>query len=109
MFLPLGKDSRRQLQPMRHRPMIQDNDPRIKVLFDDLLERINSHGVKQWTEERDPQPDQEGLTYLCKFGYFTGILTKGEIAGILDIDRPTLKKMVKSWYDDHREKGCGTC
>lgn len=89
--------------------MIANNDPRIGPLFDHLLARINAHGVKQWTEDRNPQPDLEGLLYLCKFGFFTAILTKAEIARILDMERPELKKLVKSWYDDHREKGCGTC
>lgn len=89
--------------------MIKENDPRIKVHFDDLYQLIVKQGVEQWTEERDPQPDLEGLVYLCKFSFFTAILTKAEIARILDIDRAELKKLVKSWYDDHREKGCGTC
>lgn len=89
--------------------MIQENDPRIPALFDDLYQRIKAQGVEQWTEDRNPQPDLEGLIYLCKFCFFTAILTKAEIARVLDIDRQELKKLVKSWYDDHREKGCGTC
>ena len=47
----------------------------------------------------------ESLIYLCKFAFFTGILTKSQIGELLGADRAELKGLVRSWYDDHRRKG----
>ena len=89
--------------------MIKDSDPSIEAKFHWLFAKIKSTGVEQWAEAKNPQPDLEGLVYLCKFGFFTGILTKAQIGQILGLSRSERKHLVKSWYDDHREKGCGTC
>ncbi len=89
--------------------MIAQNDPSIAPKFHWLFARIKAQGVEQWTEPRNPQPDLEGLIYLCKFGFFTGLLTKAQIGRLLDIDRQERKQLVRAWYDDHRAKGCGTC
>ncbi len=89
--------------------MIAENDPGIPKKFQELRDRIAAQGVEQWLAEKADQPSLDSLVYLCKFGFFTGILTKAEIATILGLDRQERKALVKSWYDDHREKGCGTC
>ncbi len=89
--------------------MIAINDPAIPQKFQSLRDRIAAQGVEQWLAEKADQPSRDSLVYLCKFGFFTGILTKAEIAEILGLDRAERKALIKSWYDDHREKGCGTC
>ena len=89
--------------------MIAENDPSIAPKFHMLFERIKALGVEQWTKDRDPQPDREGLIYLCKFGFFTGMLTKAQIGRILQMEHTERKLLVKGWYDDHRKRGCGTC
>ena len=89
--------------------MIPPQDPTIPESFHRLLARIAAQGVSQWVEGKVDGPSLEALIYLCKFSFFTGILTKGEIGEVLGLDRQELKHLVKSWYDDHRAKGCGTC
>lgn len=89
--------------------MIAENDPAIPEEFQRLRARIAAQGVEQWLADKDERPSRDSLIYLCKFGFFTGILTKAEIARILRLDRQERKALIKSWYDDHREKGCGTC
>lgn len=89
--------------------MISQSDPSIESKFHWLFDKIKATGVEQWTEAKNPQPDLEGLTYLCKFGFFTGILTKAQIGEILGLSREERKHLVKAWYDSHRERGCGTC
>ena len=81
----------------------------INAHFTNLLARIGSEGVDSWLDPKKLNPDLDGLIYLCKFAYFTGMLTKAEISRVLDLDSAERKALVKSWYDDHREKGCGTC
>ena len=89
--------------------MISEQDPRIPEHYHSLMRLIEAQGVRQWTEDKVHGPDLAGLVYLCKFGFFTGILTKAQIGQILGLDRADLKHLVKSWYDDHRARGCGTC
>jgi hypothetical protein len=66
----------------------------------------------RWAQERLDAlggPSQESLIYLCKFCFFTALFTKSQIGQILKADRAEVKFLVKSWYNDHRAKGCGTC
>ena len=89
--------------------MIPPNDPCIAPNFNQLHRKITAQGVEAWLKELPPAPNLESLVYLCKFAFFTGLVTKSEIAGILGLDRKERRDLVKSWYDDHRAKGCGTC
>ena len=89
--------------------MIAENDPSIAPNFHILFARIKAMGVEQWTADKNPQPDLDGLVYLCKFGFFTGMLTKAQIGEILQMQPRERKLLVRGWYDDHRRKGCGTC
>jgi hypothetical protein len=89
--------------------MLSEYDPNIIPNYNRLLKRIEAQGVAPWLEGKVKGPDREGLIFLCKFAFFTGILTKAEIGQTLDMDRQELKLLVRSWYDDHRAKGCGTC
>lgn len=89
--------------------MIDAADPQIEPLFLQLKRRVEAHGVQDWLTEKAASPSRDALIYLCKFGFFTAILTKAEIAEILQMDRAELRATVKSWYDDHRARGCGTC
>lgn len=85
------------------------DDPAIALICAQLKQRIKAAGVQDWLSQKASAPSLEALLYLCRFGFFTAILSKAEIARALDMERKDLKKLVKSWYDDHREKGCGTC
>lgn len=89
--------------------MISADDQSIEANFRYVLGLIRAQGVEQWTEGKIDGPDLAGLVYLCKFGFFTAVLTKKQIADILGLDRRELRELVKGWYDDHRRKGCGTC
>lgn len=89
--------------------MLASDDPSIPQGYNSLLRRIEAQGVAPWIEGKVRGPDRDGLVFLCKFGFFTGILTKSEIGRTLKLDREELKQLVRSWYDDHRAKGCGTC
>ncbi|MBI5522592.1 MAG: hypothetical protein HY910_08195 [Desulfarculus sp.] len=89
--------------------MLITDDPSISHSYDRLLQRIEAQGVAPWIEGKVKGPDREGLIFLCKFGFFTGILTKAEIGQMLKLERGELRQLVRSWYDDHRAKGCGTC
>ena len=89
--------------------MIQPSDPRLIANIKHLKGLIQAQGVEQWLKEMADEPTVEALIYLCKFGFFTGILTRAQIADMLQVERKALKPLVKSWYDDHLAKGCGTC
>ena len=89
--------------------MIPEDDPGIAPHFESLRRRIAAQGVEAWLKDLGPVPNIDGLVYLCKFAFFTGLITKSEIAAILGLDRTERRLIVKSWYDDHRKKGCGTC
>jgi hypothetical protein len=92
--------------------MLAPDDPSISALHQTLLVRVQGAGVMAWAKERLERldgPNLESVTYLCKFCYFTALLTKAQIAQALDLDRAELRNLVKGWYDDHRAKGCGTC
>ena len=85
------------------------NDPEIATLHKNLRRAIVAQGVEGWLSEKAEPASLDSLIYLCKFAFFTGILTKAQIGQILGADRAELKALVKGWYDDHRAKGCGTC
>lgn len=92
--------------------MIAPDDPSIETSYRRLVALVEAAGVKRWAQERLDAlggPSLESLVYLCKFGFFTALLTKAQIGQFLGADRGELKALVKSWYDDHRAKGCGTC
>ena len=89
--------------------MIPRDDPSITPGYHGLRKRIEAQGVEAWLKDLPPDPDLDSLVYLCKFAFFTGLVTKSEIAATLGLDRKERRDLVKSWYDDHREKGCGTC
>lgn len=89
--------------------MIRPGDPDLIRHHRRLRELIREQGVEPWLHQKGAQPSVEALVYLCKFGFFTGILTKAQIAGLLKIPRSQLRPLVKGWYDDHRQRGCGTC
>ena len=89
--------------------MLPPNDPDIPSRHQRLRSAVKAQGVEGWLSEKAEVPSVESLIYLCKFAFFTGILTKAQIGEILRADRSELKALVKSWYDDHRAKGCGTC
>ena len=94
---------------MKTKAMLTPDDPSIAPSCQTLLALLKSHGVSQWAEDKVKSLNRDYLIYLCKFSYFTGILTKAQIARFLKLERPELKKLIKAWYDDHRSKGCGTC
>lgn len=89
--------------------MISPQHSEIPTKYRYILDRINRQGVQSWLNPEKLGPDLDGLTYLCKFAYFTGLLNKAELADILELTKKEKKELVKSWYNDHREKGCGTC
>ena len=89
--------------------MISPDHPEIPERYKMLYERIQAHGVEQWLKDKRTEPNLEGLIYLCKFAFFTALITKAEIARILELTPAERRQLVKGWYDDHREKGCGTC
>jgi len=89
--------------------MLAPDDSSIPASVQELLALLENHGMRQWAEGKFSHPSREALIHLCKFGYFTGLLSKAQIASYLKLDRPDLKNLLKAWYDDHRSKGCGTC
>lgn len=92
--------------------MIPPDHPSIAPSYHTLVSRIEAAGVKPWAQERLNQlagPNLEALVYLCKFCFFTALLTKAQIGHYLQADRAELKTLVRAWYDDHRAKGCGMC
>lgn len=89
--------------------MISPDDPTIEASFQRVLALIRAQGVEQWTQGKIDGPNLDGLLYLCKFAFFTAVLTKKQIADILDLDRDEMRGMVRGWYEDHRRKGCGAC
>lgn len=89
--------------------MLNPDHPDITARHNQLRRAIAAQGVEGWLSDKADHPSVDSLVYLCKFAFFTGILTKSQIGGLLEADRAELKSLVKSWYDDHRAKGCGTC
>lgn len=89
--------------------MIDQDHPELNKRFQMMYQRVRDQGVEQWLKDNLDGPSPDGLVYLCKFAFFTGIITKAEIGSLLELSRAERKQLVKSWYDDHREKGCGTC
>lgn len=89
--------------------MLSPDHPDIASRHRQLRASIATQGVEGWLSEIADEPSRESLIYLCKFAFFTGILTKSQIGELLGADRAELKGLVRGWYDDHRRKGCGTC
>lgn len=89
--------------------MIAPDHPELSKRYHMLYQRVQAQGVEQWLKESLSGPSVEGLVYLCKFAFFTALITKAEIGSLLDLTKAERRALVKSWYDDHREKGCGTC
>jgi hypothetical protein len=92
--------------------MLSPDDPSIAPSHQALVGRIEAAGVMRWAREKLDAlggPSLESLVYLCKFCFFTALVTKAQIGQILGADRAEVKALVRSWYDDHRAKGCGTC
>jgi hypothetical protein len=89
--------------------MIDHDHPELIQRYEMMYKRVRDQGVEQWLKENLEGPSVDGLVYLCKFAYFTGIITKSEIGSLLELTTVERKNLVKGWYDDHREKGCGTC
>lgn len=85
------------------------NDPEIAMHHEYLRRAIAAQGVEGWLSEKAQPVGLDSLIYLCKFAFFTGILTKSQIGRFLGADRAELRALVKGWYDDHRARGCGTC
>lgn len=89
--------------------MIAPDDPSLARNHAQLLAQITAQGVEAWLTDKAQPVGVDSLVYLCKFAYFTGLLRKKDIGAILQMDRTERKALVRSWYNDHREKGCGTC
>jgi len=89
--------------------MIEPGHPSIREHCLSLARRIEAQGAGQWLEGRIERLDRDTLLYLCKFAFMTALITKAQIAEMLQLDRQELKLLVRGWYDDHRRKGCGIC
>jgi hypothetical protein len=89
--------------------VIEPDHPELTQRYNMLYKRVEAQGVEQWLKDSLDGPSVDGLVYLCKFAFFTGIITKAEIGRLLEISAAERRDLVKSWYDDHRAKGCGTC
>jgi hypothetical protein len=89
--------------------MTDDQNPSIGAAYEQLWDRLRAQGLEAWLRAKSASPDREELIYLCKFAYFTGLITKGELARWLGLSPGERRRLVRSWYDDHRQKGCGTC
>ncbi len=89
--------------------MIEPDHPELSQRYYMLYKRVQDQGVEQWLKENLDGPSVDGLVYLCKFAFFTGIITKSEIGRLLELSTKERRDLVKGWYDDHRAKGCGTC
>ena len=77
--------------------------------FDHLLGLIQEEKVADWVEDKAGERTPETLRYLAKFAYMTGLINKAEIRRYLGVSASEAKSLVRQWYKDHREKGCGTC
>ncbi len=77
--------------------------------FDELIAIIREQEVIDWVVEKLGDRTEENLVFLTKFAYMTGLINKADIKRYLDVDAKEAKKLVKQWYDEHREKGCGIC
>lgn len=77
--------------------------------FDRLLGLIREEKVADWVEEKAGERTLETLRYLVKFAYMTGLINKAEIRRCLGLDASEAKLLVRQWYKEHREKGCGAC
>ena len=77
--------------------------------FDRLIALIREQEVVNWVVDKVDQRTQENLVYLAKFAYMTGLINKVDIKALLGVDSKKAKELVKQWYTDHRERGCGTC
>lgn len=89
--------------------MIEPGHPSIRDNCLSLIRLIQAQGAGQWLEGRTERLDRDTLLYLCKFAFMTALVTKAQMAVILEADRQELKQLVRGWYDDHRRKGCGMC
>lgn len=79
------------------------------LAFDKLVAIIKAQEVLDWVLDRIEDRSEENLIYLTKFAYMTGVINKAEIKRFLGVDSKGAKALVRQWYNDHREKGCGTC
>lgn len=77
--------------------------------FDALVKIIKDQEVVNWVVDKIDERTPETLTYLAKFAYMTGLINKADIKRYLGVDSKEAKRLVKQWYTDHRERGCGTC
>ena len=77
--------------------------------FDRLLGLIREEKVADWVEEKAGERTPDTLRYLTKFAYMTGLINKADIRRYLGLDASEAKSLVRQWYKDHREKGCGAC
>ncbi len=77
--------------------------------FDRLIRIIRREEVVDWVVDKIDERTPETLLYLVKFAYMTGLINKNEIKRFLGIDSKKAKGLVRQWYTDHRERGCGTC
>ena len=77
--------------------------------FDRLVALIREQEVVNWVVDKVDQRTRDNLVYLAKFAYMTGLINKVDIKTYLGVDSREAKELVKQWYTDHRERGCGTC
>jgi len=84
-------------------------NPGFEESFEELVRIIRDQEVVNWVVDRIQDRSPETLTYLAKFAYMTGLINKADIKRFLNLDSKEARKLVKGWYDDHRERGCGTC
>ena len=89
--------------------MLNPDHPDIARRSRGLLSKIKAQGVEGWLREGLADHELDTLIYLCKFAFFTGIVNKSGIKEILGADSAETRQLVRQWYNDHRERGCGTC
>lgn len=84
-------------------------DPDLERSFDRLIKLIREQEVVNWVLDKIDDRTPENLVYLAKFAYMTGLINKVDIKHLLKVDSKRAKELVRQWYTDHRERGCGTC
>jgi len=87
----------------------EERAARLEAHFHQVREIIRAEEMWERVPERAREFSPENLEGLVKFAYFGGFIDMAGVRRLLVVDKPAIRQLLVTWYEEVREQGCWLC
>ena len=87
----------------------EERAAQLEAHFHQVREIIRAEEMWERVPERAREFSPENLEGLVKFAYFGGFIDMAGVRRLLVVDKPAMRQLLVTWYEEVREQGCWLC